>query len=266
MSGVWKKHNKALVTGTGSGIGLALVRRLLFMEYEVYGIGRTLAPELEDQRGYHHYTCDLTDFDALSDTMNTVIGALPAPHRLDIVLLNAGRFCDGIRKVSETDMGELLEMQKLNCFVNKVILDALIAAEIEMPLCTVSASIAGKRMRAGNGGYALSKATLNAMMELYALEHPQTFFAVIGLCVVDTFLSNRIGTLPLPCDPVFEPQAKLRERAQGANYIVTPNERANHLISLLLPKPDHRITSGTFVEVRELLKPVPTVAAIPLRH
>ena len=48
MWNVWKKPNKALVTGTGSGIGLALARRLIFMGYEVYGIGRTLAPELED--------------------------------------------------------------------------------------------------------------------------------------------------------------------------------------------------------------------------
>ncbi|WP_424942395.1 SDR family NAD(P)-dependent oxidoreductase [Aliiroseovarius crassostreae] len=255
----------ALITGTRSGIGLMLARRLLFMGYTVFGMSRATTTELPEDLSanpnYHHYSCDLSDFDALDQTINRLLSeqvSQAAPDarsggRIDVAFLNAGQFCDALRRTSDTPMDELLSLQRLNCFANKVILDAIFQRGIALPLCAVSSSIAGQRMRAGNGGYALSKATLNALMGLYALEHPQSFFAVIGLCVVDTFLSNKIGTLPLPDDPVFAAQAALRKRAVTDGYAVTAAARADHLISLLLPQPDPRITSGQFIEIRALL-------------
>lgn len=253
----------ALITGTASGIGLALAHQLLDRGYLVHGIGRHLPPAaIADHPRYAHLTCDLSDLETLPGHMVRFLSDHPHLSRLDLVLLNAGQFCDAIRRVSDTPLAELMYLQRLNCFSVKLVLDALMGAGIQLPLCAVSASIAGERPRAGNGGYALSKATLNMMMELYALEHPETFFAVIGLCVVDTFLSNKIGTLPLPNDPIFAPQAALRARAVGAGYAVTAEQRAAHLLQLLQPLPDPRLASGQFVEIRALV-PADSPVAVP---
>jgi len=250
---VYAMTKHALITGTRSGIGRALAERLIDMAWTVHGIGRGVPDSLQDHPRYSHMTCDLSELEGVPDAMQSFLAERPGLARFDAVFLNSGQFCEAIRRVSDTPLEELLFLQRLNCFAVKGVLDPLIAAGIEMPICAVSASIAGKRARAGNGGYALSKATLNMLMELYSLEHPGTLFAVIGLCVVDTFLSNKIGTLPLPDDPVFAEQAGLRARAIGSGYSVTVEQRADHLISLLLPRPDPRIVSGKFVEVRELI-------------
>lgn len=243
----------AIVTGTSRGIGLALAQRLLFIGYEVHGFGRDEADELRVHEAYRHYGCDLSDLDDTRRTIGDWSSDNRAVRRIDAVFLNAGQFGSAIARISDTPMEELETLQRLNCFSSKVILDALLGQGIALDLCAVSSSIAGQRMRAGNGGYALSKATLNAMMELYALEHPDTFFAVLGLCVVDTHLARKIGTLPLSNAPIFEAQRKLRERARQNGYAVTADERVDHLVSLLLPQPDTRLRSGSFVEIRALL-------------
>lgn len=247
---------QALITGTGSGIGLSLATRLLDMGWQVHGLGRSEAKELRGHARYGHTFCDLSDLKSITAVMQLFLASQAHLTRVDAVFLNAGQFGDGIRRVSDTPMKELLFLQRLNSFSAKAVLDPLLAAGIDMPLCVVSASIAGLRARAGNAGYAISKATLNMLMELYALEHPRTFFAIIGLCVADTFLSRKIGALPLPNDTIFAEQAKLRSRAfgdSGSGYIVGPDQRAEQLISLLLPQPNARIASGKFVEIRDLI-------------
>ncbi|AGT08824.1 SDR family NAD(P)-dependent oxidoreductase [Paracoccus aminophilus] len=243
----------ALISGTSTGIGLALATALLARGWQVHGIGRSSPGSLQNHPDYRHFICDLSDLEKLPKAMARFLADRPGLKQIDLVCLNSGQFCEAMRRISETPVQELLQLQALNCFSAKLILDALIGADLTLPLCLVSASIAGKRARAGNGGYALSKATLNMMMELYALEHPETFFAVIGLCAVDTFLSNKIATLSLPDNPVFTPQALLRARAVTPGYVATPDQRAAQLLSLLVPGPDPRLASGQFVEVRSLV-------------
>ena len=53
----------ALVTGTSSGLGLAVARQLLARGWSVMGIARRIAPI--DDPGYRHLAIDLSDGDAL---------------------------------------------------------------------------------------------------------------------------------------------------------------------------------------------------------
>nr|GEU28544.1 hypothetical protein [Tanacetum cinerariifolium] len=100
------------------------------------------------------------------------------------------------------------------------ILDELLRHRVALDTCIFSTSIAGVRARAGNSGYALSKATLNMLGKLYALENPQVFFSVLGMCNVDTHLSRTIATLPL--EGPFPEIVQLRERAHAISGYVPP--------------------------------------------
>ncbi|NRA87436.1 MAG: SDR family NAD(P)-dependent oxidoreductase [Rhizobiales bacterium] len=243
-----------LITGVSSGIGNALCLTLLNDGYNVLALGQHYPTNIPENSGFTFVECDLTILDRIPESLDELLLNSGVQTGFDFVFLNAGQFCNQIDKVSSTSIDEIIWMQNLNCFSYKMILDHLIASALSISTVCISSSIAGVRARAGNGGYAVSKATLNMMMNLYALEHPEIFFAVLGLCVVETSLSYKIGTLPLPEDTAFLPQRRLRERAAAhSGYIVTPQKRAEHMLSLLLPEPDVRVKSGIFIEIRDLV-------------
>lgn len=78
-----------LITGASSGIGLATGLRLAKEGYEVYGIGRTFKTNQNIPENFHFFSCDITDFDALNKTLQTIKTQMsqPAP---DILIHSAG--------------------------------------------------------------------------------------------------------------------------------------------------------------------------------
>jgi benzil reductase ((S)-benzoin forming) len=89
------------------------------------------------------------------------------------------------------------------------------------------------------------------LMQLYALEHPETYFAVLGLCNVETALSRRIRTLPLEGD--FAEIEKLRQRGTQPGYVVSAPSRAEDVCRLLAQGLRQQLPSGQFAEIRTLL-------------
>lgn len=69
---------RALVTGTGSGIGAAIARRLLDDGWAVAGLDRSTA--LLDEPGYAHHVVDLTDAAALGCCLDEVGGVTALVH------------------------------------------------------------------------------------------------------------------------------------------------------------------------------------------
>jgi NAD(P)-dependent dehydrogenase (short-subunit alcohol dehydrogenase family) len=240
-----------LITGTSRGIGNALARQLLTQGRTVYGVSRTLPTNLLGHPQYAHLTVDLAQ---TGDLCDAVLEKLIRKHgiaRLGHVFLNAGQFSPRIAPMNQVPLSEIQGLVDANVWANKVLLDTLIGHGIAMGTCVVSSSIAGARARAGNSGYAISKAMLNMMMQLYALENPSTYFAVLGLCNVDTALARRIGALPLEgCFPEIE---KLRTRGAAPGYLATADDRAIHILRLLSLGLPERLESGQFAEVRTLI-------------
>lgn len=91
----------ALITGAGSGIGLALTRRLLSDNWQVIGLNRSAFPaedpilqEAAKERKLREYRADLADFRQLKQALDLV---LAQESRLDLIFNNAGGSLPEIR-------------------------------------------------------------------------------------------------------------------------------------------------------------------------
>ncbi len=250
-----------LITGASRGIGHALAHRYLEAGCRVYGISRTLAGNLMRHPRYTHIAADLARTGELCDVLGEQLIRRHDVFELKYVFLNAGIFSPRIANMRHVPLSELQGLMDVNVWANKMILDTLLNHEIALDTCILSSSIAGVRPRAGNSGYAISKAALNMMMQLYALENPQIYFGVIGLCNVDTALARRIGALPL--EGSFPEIEELRRRGATRGYLATTDERAGHLAKLLAAGLKERVPSGQFTEIRSLISQPWFIAADP---
>ncbi len=77
----------ALVTGTSSGIGLAVARRLVELDYTVYGYARDHGKVVFRHDRYHPVVCDITDTRAL---LKRTEALLEETGGLKILVNNAG--------------------------------------------------------------------------------------------------------------------------------------------------------------------------------
>lgn len=59
----------ALVTGATSGIGHELTKKLLELNYEVYGLGRDFSKKNIENSNFHEIKCDLSKSDELEKTL-----------------------------------------------------------------------------------------------------------------------------------------------------------------------------------------------------
>lgn len=242
--------SSAFISGVSSGIGHSLAKRLLARGDIVYGVSRRMPADLAK---HPNFRFQYVDFNATAIAANA-IGNLLNEERissLQNVFLNAGQFGRRIAKLNDIPLSELEELMRVNVWSHKLVLDAILSRGIAIGNAVFSASIAGVRARAGKGGYAITKAALNMMAKLYSLEHPDIRFLVLGLCVVDTHLSTSVGNLPL--EGHFPDIVRLRERALGRGYMVSPDERADDIIGLLDDESGLRAPNGDFTEIRTLL-------------
>ena len=81
------KHH-ALVTGSSSGIGLAIASRLLADKYGVYGVSRRMAAQaMLDHPEYVHETIDISDLASLGSCLSEMLERVP--------IFSAAIFCAG---------------------------------------------------------------------------------------------------------------------------------------------------------------------------
>ena len=241
-----------LIVGVSSGIGNALAVELLDRGYRVFGVGRASAANLEEHADFHFARIDLSEAGSIAPTVSQFLAERHQVKVFKYVFLNAGRFSQRIAPLSVVRTSDLEALMQINVWGHKYMLDELLRLGIAIDVCMFSSSIAGVRARAGNSGYAISKATLNMMAKIYALENPDIFFSVLGMCNVDTALSQDIATFPLEGD--FPEIVKLRARGHSiAGYVVSPAQRARDVVELLQSELIKKCTSGDFVEIRSLL-------------
>lgn len=239
------------ITGVSSGIGLALAKIYLSKGWKVYGTSRSCPIDLINNSNFIFKKFDL---EHLVDGFDFLDGEFSFLKKegVSIAYLNAGTADQLPLSAIEITANEVLRSFKVNSLANKVFLDILLSLDLAPQTIVVSASIAGVRYRAGMLSYSVSKAALSALMGVYSKEYPHVFFAVLGLCNVDTALSRNIVFGNKVDD--FPDHIALRERFSIPGYAVTPDTRASQLFNLVHEKKLDGVESGKYIDFREILE------------
>jgi benzil reductase ((S)-benzoin forming) len=242
--------NKILITGVSSGIGEALADLYLAKDYAVYGIARRTPYRLARHPNFRFRSCDLSRPDEIHALFDGDFASL-IDGGIDTLFLNAGVSGDVPARGEDFSSADLEHVLAVNVHANKVILDRVLASPNRPATCVVSASMAGVRFRAGTLPYSVSKAALAALAGVYAEENPGIFFAVLGLCNVNTGLSRQVSFSERTAQ--FPDLKALQGRALSDGYMVSPAQRAHDIFDVINAPGAYGLQSGKFADIRQLL-------------
>ncbi len=231
------------ITGISSGLGLGLAQTYLDQGWTVFGLSR---------RGcaLHHtrlrqVVCDIADE---RQTAAQLPQLLDGVERLDLVVLNAGVLGE-IRDLADTSMAAIQRVMEINVWANKRLIDDLVKQGVAMDQLVAISSGAAVNGSRGWGAYALSKATLNMLVQLYAQELPATHFCALAPGLVDTAMQAYL------CDPAvvdeqrYPSMARLRA-ARGTEAMPSPQAAAQRIAEVIPAL--RQVPSGSFRDMRAL--------------
>jgi len=227
--------NNVLITGCSSGFGLALSKYYIEQGYKVYGISRT-KPDLENEN-FSFINCDLSNVDDIKKNLTNIITNI---KNIELVYLNAGMLGD-IKSSFDLISNELREVYELNVYANKELLDILSTIKVQTIIGISSgAAVNGSK---GWGGYSLSKAGLNMLLNLYSKEMIDTKILAVAPGVIETPMTDFIR---FDIDDVEFPSAKKLKEGE----IQTPKQAVIRMDNLV--QQIHKFESGSFVDVRDV--------------
>ncbi len=234
---------KIFITGISSGIGYGLAREYLINGHSVYGISRRDHAKLKKFEHFNFLSQDITQFGEIRQNLRKFLENL---RKLDLVVLNAGTL-PPINDLKDTSLQTLKDIMNVNVWANKVIIDSLFTLMEDISQVVAISSGAAVSGARGWNGYALSKATLNMLIKLYAKEFPNTHFSAIAPGIIDTSMQEYISGLPE--DERFSVVQRLKSM-RGTPDMPGPATAAPRLIKAF--KKILQIESGKFVDIREL--------------
>lgn len=241
----------AFITGVSRGLGAGFAKALLNQGYTVYGLSRsTPPPEVATHPSYHFAALDLSHSDLIPtalDTLFTAESKTPVSH-LDLVILNAG-VIGHIQDLKDTPISELTRTMDINVWANKHIIDTLFSL---VPSITQVVAISSGASRNGNrgwNGYAISKAALNMLIQLYAPEYSNTHFCALAPGLIDTSMQDYLCALPK--SDKYPSIERLKE-ARHTPTMPTPDIAAKQLLAQLKKALTH--PSGSYLDSRSLIR------------
>ena len=164
-----------------------------------------------------------------------------------MVILNAG-VLGQIEFSNKVVLSELERVLDINTISNKMIIDYLINKKIKVKQVVAISSGASISTYPGWGVYSISKAALNMMMKVYAIENPKIHFLSLSPGPVNTSMQDFI------CEEIdgekFEWKKKFVELRE--NNEAPSAEEAAEKIYELLPQLKEELESGSFIDVRKI--------------
>jgi len=232
------------ITGNSSGLGRSFTEHYLSRGAHVYGLSRRGCRGLVGR--LHDIRCDLDQLEKIPAALGSLLDGV---GRLDTVILNAGVLGE-IRDLHDTPVKDLERVMQINVWANKAVLDYLLAQRIEVGQIVLISSGAAVKGGKGWGAYALSKATLNMLTQLYAHEFPRSHLTALAPGLIDTAMQDYLCD-EKTLDGEQYPSLKRLRAARGSDAMPQPEEAAARIVaSLDLIR--ERFPSGGFVDIRDL--------------
>ena len=237
--------NTIFITGVSSGIGRGLAAEYLEQGATVWGVSRR-APDglLTGYSKFHFQSVDLTDAPEVEQQLPKLLAECEG---LDTVVLNAGAI-GRIADMPEVPLGDLRALMEINVWANKTVLDSLFRQGFPVGrVISISsgAAVTGKR---GWSGYAISKAAMTMMAQLYASEQPDTWFASVAPGLVDTAMQDFLcGHSP---DSRFDSLEVLKSK-RDTDEMPKPEQIAGPLVRLI-EGIESQVESGGFIDIRQI--------------
>lgn len=236
-------RKNVLLTGVSSGLGEALATLYLREGWHVYGLSRRKPKQLMGHENFSFVHVDLSEFQSVSIGMSDLVDFI----ELDLVILNAG-IIGSFGSMADATLEALHETMDVNVWSNKVIIDFLVSEGIgikQVVAISSGASISGAK---GWGGYGISKAALNMMIKLYAVEISETHFCALAPGLVDSPMQDYLCNLE--GDESYSILEKLKS-ARNSEIMPQPDVAAEH-IAVVIEKLPTLVKSGDYADVRKL--------------
>ncbi len=231
-----------LITGVSAGLGKSLAELYSRQKASVYGLSRQKPDEIAE---LNHRSVDLAQLEDLPQDISTLLTEV---KHIDAVILNAAHM-GVVEDLRDTSTKLLREIMDINLWSNKVICDTLFNLQIKVSqVVAISSGMSQAKCRGANG-YALSKAALNHLMQLYAIEQPGTHFSSLAPGLIDTAMQT---TLETHSQKDKFPILLQLEQARNAGAIASPHEVAQQVI-YSMPKL-LGLPSGSYTTLKEVSK------------
>lgn len=230
-----------LITGHSRGLGAALATHALAGGHKVYGLSRGLlnAPGA----GLQQEQCDLAHHETIVPALTRLV---PTDATLEQVYLNAG-VLGRIAALRDTPLHDITTVMNINVWANKLIIDWLSARTTPPKRIVLISSGAGLVGNHGWGAYALSKATLNMLAQLYAHELPVTQLLALAPGLIDTDMQAALRQV----DGQSFPSVRRLRVAHGSDAMPAPATVATRIAAA--EDQLAALPSGRFVDLRTLL-------------
>ncbi|NLR90320.1 SDR family NAD(P)-dependent oxidoreductase [Flammeovirga agarivorans] len=232
-----------LITGSSKGLGHGFVEYFLNQKATVYGVSRNTPNDLTGADLYHHQNIDLGNFESIESGLKELLSDV---KEVDTVVLNAGLLGE-IKGISDANIEEMKHLMDVNLWANKVVLDTIYGLGIDVKQVVAISSGASVNGNKGWSGYSLSKAALNMLVKLYAVEYQKTHYTALAPGLIDTGMQDYL------CEKVnheeFPSMGRLKA-ARGTEVMPKPKEAAENIASIFPKLLEH--TSGSYQDVRKL--------------
>ncbi|MDN5844519.1 MAG: SDR family NAD(P)-dependent oxidoreductase [Alcaligenaceae bacterium] len=227
------------ITGTSSGLGRGLAEEFLERGSKVYGLSRR--PSGIESPDFHEVHRDLGDLEGIGAALGELLGKT----EIGLAILNAGMLGE-FKAMPDLALDELRRAMDINVWANKQILDWFAAhhAPGRIVLISSGAAVNGSK---GWGSYAMSKAALNMLTQLYAHDLPDSHLVALAPGLVHTAMQDQIND---GVDAKTFPSVQRLKEARGTPDMPGPRKVAR-MIADALPDLLERHASGDFVDIRD---------------